>query len=505
MSLNCAEIDLILSELDLEGSFIQNVVQPSFDAIAFYTYKGARGDAPEAPDARGDIPTGGDMTEAPAERTDAVSRTVLVCLAPGVCRLHETRRKVPRSDKPLRFMEFLRSRIKGSRIVEAAQLNNDRIVRLSLEHGAERFFVFIRLWSGAANIVVTDADLTILDVFFRRPKRGEVTGGRWEMPEARGAEPETVERPRRTFTVRELPGEGSFNERIDRWYAEHAQTLSREALVEEARRRFDAKSARLAAALTKLEAKRETFLHADLFRRQGDLLTANLWAIKPGMAFIEVADYENGDAPVRIELDPRAKAQENAARYYLKYRKAVSGLAELEDDIAATKGTLASLASALAEIEAEQNPLVIQKALRKQATPRQQVEKRYPGLTFRKEGWIMLVGRTAAENDELLRHHVKGSDLWLHTRDWPGGYVFVKNRPGKSVPLEILLDAGTLAVFYSKARKAGQADLYYTQVKHLRRAKNAPKGTVLPSNEKNLAVRLDDARLKALETCRDEE
>ena len=36
-------------------------------------------------------------------------------------------------------------------------------------------------------------------------------------------------------------------------------------------------------------------------------------------------------------------------------------------------------------------------------------------------------------------------------------------------------------------------------------AKNAPKGTVLPSNERNLSVRLDDARLKALETCRDEE
>jgi len=481
MSLNCTEIDVILGELDLEGSFIQNIVQPSYDTIAFYTYKGAEGGS------------------------DGISRVVLVCLAPGVCRLHETRRKVPRNDKPLRFMEFLRSKIKGSRIREAVQLNDDRILKITLSHGEETFFMYVRLWSGAANIVVTDSAGTILDVFYRRPKRNEITGGTWTRPEPKPPKSPTPPNAPAHWTVRELPGDGSFNEKIDRWYAEHAQTLSREALVEEARRRYEARRARIAAALAKLEKKRESFLDADRFRRLGDLLTANLHLVKPGMTDIEVVDYENGNETVRISLDGRLKGQENAARLYDQYKKAVSGIADLEDDIASTRATLETLAGELAAIEAETNPLVIHKTLRRQNKPRQQVEKRYPGLTFRKDGWILLVGRTAAENDELLRRHVKGLDLWLHTRDWPGGYVFIKNRAGKSIPLEILLDAGTLALFYSKGRKAGTADLYYTQVKHLRRAKNAPKGTVLPSNEKNLTVKLDDHRLKQLETCRDEE
>ena len=39
MSLNCNEINVILSELDLTGAFIQDIVQPSFDSIALYTYK----------------------------------------------------------------------------------------------------------------------------------------------------------------------------------------------------------------------------------------------------------------------------------------------------------------------------------------------------------------------------------------------------------------------------------------------------------------------------------
>ncbi len=473
MSLNCAEIDLILEELDLTGSFIQDVVQPGFDSLALFVYKGAS--------------SGGKAT------------TVFFCLAPGACRVHETRRKIPKTDRPLRFMEFLRSRIRGSRIAEATQLDGNRIIRLTLCRAEETLFLYVRLWSGAANMVLADGEGRILDVFFRRPKRGETSGGLWALPEPKDAS------GGKTWAVRELPGEGTFNERVDLWYAEHAETLSREALLEEARKRYRERRVRLETALGRLEKKRDGFLDADRLRLQGDLLTANLHAVKAGMTSVEVEDYENGNVPICIILDAKLKPQENAALYYERYRKAVSGLADLEDDIASTRRTLETLAAELAEMEGERNPLVIQKALRRQNTPRQQLKKKYPGLCFRKDGWILLVGRTASENDELLRHHVKGFDMWLHVRDWPGGYVFIKNRPGKSVPLEILLDAGTLALFYSKGRKAGSADLYYTQVKHLRRAKGAPKGTVLPSNEKNLSVALDDARLKRLEACRDEE
>jgi predicted ribosome quality control (RQC) complex YloA/Tae2 family protein len=106
--------------------------------------------------------------------------------------------------------------------------------------------------------------------------------------------------------------------------------------------------------------------------------------------------------------------------------------------------------------------------------------------------------RNARENDELLRRATRGNDWWLHTRDYPGGYVFVKARSGKSIPLEVLLDAGNLALFFSKARSAGKADLYYTQVKYLRRAKDGPKGLVLPTQEKNLLVELDTERLNRL-------
>ena len=126
-------------------------------------------------------------------------------------------------------------------------------------------------------------------------------------------------------------------------------------------------------------------------------------------------------------------------------------------------------------------------------------------MDYTVDGWYILVGRDSNENDDLLRHYVKGPDLWMHTRDCPGGFVFIKNRANKTIPLKILLYAGNLAVYYSKARKAGKADLYYTHVKHLRRAKNGPKGLVLPTQEKNITIELDNKILHDLEKIKAEQ
>ncbi len=490
MSLNYKEIEAVLTELNLEGSFIQQIVQPSFDTIAFHTYKFS-------------------------------SCAVFVCLAAGSCRIHETKRKIPKTEKPLRFMEFLKSRVKGCVIESCEQLNNDRIIQFTLKTPTERLFMFIRLWSGSANIIVTDENMTILDVFYRRPKRGEVTGGTFSIPTAIKKDDPTDEKKFEVRDFVDLTQDGiieanksvlhnksfdelSFSEKIDIWYGEYGQSLSKEVLLEQAQKAYDKQKNRMSAALLRLEEKKQSFLHSENLKHFGDLLLANAHILVEQLSnddvtkFFECEDYETGNI-VRLEIDPKKSAQENAQNYYIKYKKSVSGIVELDSDIAKFKKEILDLDTAWQNVLREPNPIRLQQLLKKQTKPKQQIEKKHPGLSFTVNGWHILVGRTASENDELLRRHVKGHDMWLHTRDYPGGYVFIKNQKGKTVPLEVLLDAGNLAVFYSKARKGKTADLYYTQVKHLRRAKNGPKGTVLPSNEKNVTITLDDARLKKIE------
>ncbi len=76
--------------------------------------------------------------------------------------------------------------------------------------------------------------------------------------------------------------------------------------------------------------------------------------------------------------------------------------------------------------------------------------------------------------------------------------MIIKAKKDKSIPLEVLLDGANLAIHYSKAKNEGKADLYYTQVKYLRRAKDGKTGLVLPTQEKNLTVALDERRVKLL-------
>ena len=472
MSLNWKEIDCILEELELEGSFIQQIVQPSYDTIAFHTYKNGQ------------------------------SKTILVCLAAGACRIHQTWAAVPKNNKPLRFMEFLKARIKGARINSIRQLGQERIIKLELSHCGQEFLLYIRLWSNAANMILTDTNHVVLDTFYRRPKKDEVSGGTFQEPHL---EPKPQGDTAKEWQVRsfdQLPDweNLSFNQKVEQWYGEHAGQLSLEALLEQAEKFYNSRHSKMEAALHRLEKKRDEFLQNQQWKHYGDLILTYGHLIDGSQDYLECEDYESG-ARIRIKIDPKKNAQENASSYYNTYKKTVSGLADLEHDIQRAKKELLDLEATYQQLCREPNPLRLQQMLRKQTTPKQQVEKKRPGLSYQVEGWTILVGRTAAENDELLRRHVKGLDMWFHTRDYAGGYVFVKNRPGKTIPLSIMLCAGNLAVYHSKARKAGKADLYYTQVKHLRRAKNGPKGLVLPSQEKNLLVQLDKEILQKLEAA----
>lgn len=505
MSLNCNEIDLILSELDLTGGFLQEVVQPNFNSLALYTYKPGK------------------------------AKTLFISLGAGECRLHETRRKITKNEKPLRFNEMLKSKVKGARILSCFQLGKERIIRIDLEkagaiyvmpqaqeHAAKKskslqtndedefYRLYIRLWSNAGNIFLCDKDDIILDSFYRRPGKGEKTGEKLLLPEEKALSGEEILALNERFPVRDFAElaadyaaknpdypDLSFNQKVDLYYSENAAATSLESLLEQAEKWYESHRSRLAAALERLLEKREAFRNAGQYKHQGDLILSYGHQIDSSSNFLECEDFETG-SKISIKIDPKKSAQENAAFYYETYKKQTSGLENLEFDISAAEKELEGLKKTYEEIIAEKNPIKLEQVLRKTQKPKQQEKKSHPGLDFIIDGWQIIVGRDASENDDLLRHTVKGADMWLHVRDYHGGYVFIKNRPGKTVPLEILLAAGNLAVYFSKARKNASADLYYTQVKYLRRAKNAPKGTVLPTNEKNLFIRMDEAKIRQI-------
>src|SRR5690349_4100193 len=72
------------------------------------------------------------------------------------------------------------------------------------------------------------------------------------------------------------------------------------------------------------------------------------------------------------------------------------------------------------------------------------------------DGLIVLVGRTAADNDLLTFKLGAARDFWLHVSGASGSHVVVRNPDNlERLPRETLRFAAALAAGYSKARAAG--------------------------------------------------
>jgi len=504
MSLNCAEIEAVISELDIVGSHIQQVYQPSYDTIVLELYGQGR------------------------------RRFLLLSVAASACRLHEVRQLPARNERPLRFMECLKSRIRGAAITSINQIAMDRIVRIRMSlpaaeplsampqhaepqcsgpQSAEQpvsapqtiYSLYVRLWSSAGTMLLVNADNVIIDALFRKPDKGEVSGApcRIEADYAStGISPNAHK-----FSVRELPGDGSLSERIDAFYTNQAGDLSRENLLGLAQQRYERKSAALTARRTEFEKLRSEYAEADRYRQIGDILMAATRPEEGGVTatpgehrksdIVECFDFYRNDT-LFVRIDPAESLVENARHYYEKYRKAASGLDDVLEELRKIDVENQKLEAWLLKLKSEQDPFAMAKALQKAGTVREKPLRRYDCLSLEDRGWTLLIGRSGKENDELLRHEVRGSDLWLHARDYSGSYVFIKARKNKTFPLDIMIDAARLAIYYSKARKNLRGNVYYTFVKYLRRAKDGPKGLVIPTLEKNLFVDFDENEIKDL-------
>ncbi|MFA5698458.1 MAG: NFACT RNA binding domain-containing protein [Sphaerochaeta sp.] len=463
MSVNYREIELILSELPLRDSRLQGVSQSSFSGVSFHFFH-------------------------PIKR----QWTLYVEVGTPHARLHRLTTGRAKLPKMQRFVQFLKANVVGFQIKAVTQTPGERFVDLTLTRGDESLHLLFRLFSGAgANIIVTDDSYTILDLLMRRPQRGEASGLPFTLPEAKVHT--------KKFAIRSYHGP-SFNAALEKEYAEAANNETLAAVSSRARAAYEKQARALERTLAGLKTRVEQTQEYERDKHLGDLLSAYQHLIVEGTAEITPTDWLT-NSPVSIALERTKKSQENIQHYYERYQRskgsyenALAELNRVKDEFSALQATFEHALDP--NLDPNEAIPLLRRLVEKPLVP--QSQKPRVGLIFHSGEFTLLVGRNAKENDELLRHYTRGNDWWVHTRDFPGGYVFIKYIRDKTPPLDVLLDAANLAILYSKAKKAGKAELYYTQVKHLRRAKGEKLGTVLPTQERNLSVTLDEGRLEAL-------
>ncbi len=235
----------------------------------------------------------------------------------------------------------------------------------------------------------------------------------------------------------------------------------------------------------------------------GHLLMAYLHEVIPGTEQVILPDlYLGGE--VEISIDPKLSPQENATRYYHKSKNRKHKVAHLRQQVEELEEAILAGMADLEAFDALPTPASLQlaptgwqgdafqdiKPLMKQHRQEEQesVGRQLPFRVFQREGYDILVGKNARNNDELSFHFAAKNDLWLHAKDVTGSHVVIRLKAGKDLPPGVLEYAAQLAAFYSKRKSDTLVPVIYTPRKYIRKRKGDPPGLVAVDRMKVIMV-----------------
>ena len=447
-------------------------------------------------------------------------RYLLVAAEPNDPRLYLVRCTVRELERqalaPDPFVLALRKHLGGATVLAVTKDEDERVVRFHFAArdvvGAEhRATLIAQLTGRAANLLLLDEAGRVVAAL--RPPRGagQEIGAHYQPPPP-GARTALSAQP---FT---RGAHATLSEAADAYYRRL-----------EADRAFAARAGALDARLRRETERREKLRQnlerdlaahgrADEHKRAGDLLLANIaTAVRDG-ARVRLTDYYAEGAPtIELEIDEHATLQAEAARRFTRYAKARRAAQEIGARLAGLQAELDALATARAELERvvsardadALDALAAQldkRAGRRGATAQggRKGKARAHGATkeagkaaeqektarryLSSDGYEMLVGRGARENDQLTFRIARPHDLWLHAADYPGSHVIVRNPRRAEIPHRTVVEAAQLAANYSQAKRDAKVAVNYTQRKFVAKPKGAAPGLVRMANFRTMLV-----------------
>ena len=253
---------------------------------------------------------------------------------------------------------------------------------------------------------------------------------------------------------------------------------------------------------------------ADIHKKYGDMITANLWQLSRGMKQAEITDYEVWDeekeeyGTVIIDLDERLTPSANAQKYYKKYAKARNAKVELAKQIELGEAELAYIytvfdaltraetANDLAEIRDELYRSGYASRMKGYAAPKKQ-----PAPTVAKfrttNGYLVYCGKNNLQNEHITHKLADRNDYWFHAKGVPGSHVVMVTN-GEEPDAQDFTDAASIAAHYSKAAGGAQIPVDYLLVRHVRKVPGAKPGFVTYHTNWTAYVTPDAERIAAM-------
>ena len=309
-------------------------------------------------------------------------------------------------------------------------------------------------------------------------------------------------------TYAETEAYDSFSHLLDDFYekreqAERVKQKGRD-LLKTATTARDRVRRKLAAQEKELTA----CLDRDHLRICGELITANLYRMERGQSRLTAQNYyDENCADVDIPLDVRLSPQENAARYFKQYAKAKTAEKYLTAQLQRGGEELQYLESVLQELaqaESEQDFNDIRTELTDGGYLRGRGKKQ-PGFQraskpreFRSSaGLRILVGRNNRQNDRLTAKDADKRDIWFHTQKIHGSHVILCTG-GAEPDEQSLMEAASLAAYFSQAQGGTKVPVDYTPVKFVKKPAGAKLGMVVYTTYQTMLADPDEELVKRL-------
>ena len=231
----------------------------------------------------------------------------------------------------------------------------------------------------------------------------------------------------------------------------------------------------------------------------GELITANIYAIKRGDTELKAVNYyDENCSEITIKLDNRLTPSQNAQKYYKRYAKLKRTLENLTEQKKETEDKLYYLQSISESLKTAENETdlhgireeLISLSLIKDYTQPQKgkknasVEKPYRSFDF--DGFTVICGRNNMQNDRLTKG-LSESDIWLHTKTFHSSHVGILTG-GRQPTDEVIKLAAEVCAYYSAAREKDKVSVDYTAKKYVKRPNGSPLGFAVYTDFKTIII-----------------
>ena len=396
------------------------------------------------------------------------------------------------------FMLYLRKRLSGTETAAVEMVENERVLVFEFAGETEfgeyrRSHLVVQLTGRSANLFLLDESKVILETARETRGDGQQIGDIYAPPD----------RPReREVTLAQyeplITRAGSLSEALDEYYLERESERNFKSLAGAAAAKLRQETAKREKLVARLRTDWREHGEAEKWKRFGDLLLANVsTATRDGDSVIVTDYFDEATPQVRIEVDRNDSITEAAEKSFRRYTKARNAGEEIAKRLSNLEFELHSLTAQKERLETainERDETFLNQFLGTSNEPGKGRERRQPETSTgvrqftSSDGFEILVGKKAKDNDFLTFRLAKSLDLWMHAADYPGSHVVVRNPNRKDIPHQTLLEAAQLAAFYSQGKQQPKAAVHYTQRKFVNKPRGASPGLVSLASFKTILV-----------------